>query len=431
MTAQLGKNAGSALGTGNGQQGQRHFAIVGAGVIGAAIAHYIGSHPKRNGALITVYEASSSVAPGASSHAGGFLAANSDLKNWHDRNTRSLAELSFRLHKELAEEHDGTSQWGYRPLHTFEGEADSTKIHNAAPAERLEWLNHGIFPRKPRRIGKPRNTAQVTPGALCAFLFQHAKTQLGVQVLLNRKVTGIRTTASGKVCSILVSEYGQRSRKTEVTDVIVCAGPWTGATVSQALLPGSPLHTLPFVRSAARVSGWRAHSILFRTAAETGDHALFISELSYRSQDETRAGTPEYYCRADGTVYGCASTDEEELPESVGDVDVDVGEIERLIEQTKIVFLPDVLGGDQIDLVRAAACFMPFSPESWTPIINFSAAHGFGVATGHTCWGITLSLGTGKVMSELIFDGMAASADISELNGERVPDADRKKAEKV
>jgi glycine/D-amino acid oxidase-like deaminating enzyme len=35
--------------------------------------------------------------------------------------------------------------------------------------------------------------------------------------------------------------------------------------------------------------------------------------------------------------------------------------------------------------------------------------------SGHGPWGITLSTGTGKVVSELVLDGHASSADISGL----------------
>jgi glycine/D-amino acid oxidase-like deaminating enzyme len=36
-------------------------------------------------------------------------------------------------------------------------------------------------------------------------------------------------------------------------------------------------------------------------------------------------------------------------------------------------------------------------------------------STGHGPWGVALSTGTGKVLSELIMDGEASSADIQAL----------------
>ncbi len=49
------------------------------------------------------------------------------------------------------------------------------------------------------------------------------------------------------------------------------------------------------------------------------------------------------------------------------------------------------------------------------PLIDGDAERGLYVAAGHTCWGITLGPGTGKVMAELLFDGEVKSANISRL----------------
>jgi glycine/D-amino acid oxidase-like deaminating enzyme len=41
---------------------------------------------------------------------------------------------------------------------------------------------------------------------------------------------------------------------------------------------------------------------------------------------------------------------------------------------------------------------------------------GLLVAAGHTCWGIQNGPGTGKLMSEFVFDGAATSADVEQLD---------------
>ena len=40
---------------------------------------------------------------------------------------------------------------------------------------------------------------------------------------------------------------------------------------------------------------------------------------------------------------------------------------------------------------------------------------GVYVASGHSCWGITQGPGTGLVMSEIVLEGKAKSADVSRL----------------
>ncbi len=72
-------------------------------------AYFLTRHPKYNRALhhITLLEASS-IAAGASGKAGGLLAL------W--AYPQELVPLSFRLHRELAEEHGGAKRWGYRQV---------------------------------------------------------------------------------------------------------------------------------------------------------------------------------------------------------------------------------------------------------------------------------------------------------------------------
>lgn len=79
----------------------------GGGIIGSTTAYYLTRHPKFNSSLhtITLLEASS-VAAGASGKSGGLLAL------W--AYPECLVPLSYRLHKELAEQYGGDRKWGYR-----------------------------------------------------------------------------------------------------------------------------------------------------------------------------------------------------------------------------------------------------------------------------------------------------------------------------
>ncbi|PSR78430.1 FAD dependent oxidoreductase [Coniella lustricola] len=88
-------------------QEKKKIVIVGGGIIGATTAYYLTRHPKFDPALHTVIllEAAA-IAAGASGKAGGLLAL------W--AYPECLVPLSYRLHKELADEHDGVQKWGYR-----------------------------------------------------------------------------------------------------------------------------------------------------------------------------------------------------------------------------------------------------------------------------------------------------------------------------
>jgi glycine/D-amino acid oxidase-like deaminating enzyme len=81
----------------------------GGGIIGCTTAYFLTRHPAFNPALhtVTVLEASA-IAAGASGKAGGLLAL------W--AYPECLVPLSYRLHAELAREHNGAERWGYRRL---------------------------------------------------------------------------------------------------------------------------------------------------------------------------------------------------------------------------------------------------------------------------------------------------------------------------
>ncbi|KAI7780444.1 hypothetical protein LA080_016063 [Diaporthe eres] len=90
-------------------QQKRNIVIIGGGVIGSTTAYFLTRHPKFDPSLhkITLLEATS-IAAGASGKAGGLLAL------W--AYPECLVPLSYRLHRELAEQHGGAEKWGYRRL---------------------------------------------------------------------------------------------------------------------------------------------------------------------------------------------------------------------------------------------------------------------------------------------------------------------------
>ena len=82
--------------------------IVGTGIIGVSTAYYmckLGSTPPSS---IHLLESSSKPFASASGFAAGFLA-----RDWFSPSVASLGELSFDLHKRLAEENNGWEKWGY------------------------------------------------------------------------------------------------------------------------------------------------------------------------------------------------------------------------------------------------------------------------------------------------------------------------------
>lgn len=82
--------------------------IIGAGIIGLSTAHYLSQSPRTPPQTIHLVEAAPSLFASASGYAAGFLA-----RDWYGPALAPLGALSFDLHKELAEKHDGRAKWGY------------------------------------------------------------------------------------------------------------------------------------------------------------------------------------------------------------------------------------------------------------------------------------------------------------------------------
>ncbi|KAG5993969.1 hypothetical protein E4U54_003225 [Claviceps lovelessii] len=415
---------------------RRNIVIVGGGIIGCTTAYYLTRHPKFNPALhtITLIEASSSLAAGASGKAGGLLAL------W--AYPACIVPLSYQLHAALAAEHDGPRKWGYRKLHCGTIEAvvskqsllssetrqdqdeegkDWEKLPKQDDAAKellreeslvpkdLDWVNRELI-RSWAVMGGPgtTETAQAHPLHFTRAIGQLAQ-QAGVQMRMQCKVCKIVTSKTSlKKIEYLDRSTGETRELTDLTDVVITAGPWTGK-----LLPRS------------KVEGLRAHSVVYE--ADVSPFAVFTDvQLPSDFVPEHRAKLgqkrmhkshvdPEIYARPFGEAYACGEPDTTiPLPDTVDEVQCDEAQCDDIISYIK-TFSP-VLASAPIKAKQS--CYMPrhmrFGQESG-PLIGPTTVAGLWVAAGHTCWGIQNGPATGKLMSEYIFDGAATSADVDKL----------------
>ena len=108
--------------------------IIGAGIIGLSTAYYLSESKIEH--EIHLVESSPELFASASGFAAGFLAAD-----WYSPSLARLGLLSFRLHKELAEAHNGQERWGYsRSTGTSLAEA-SVQSNGVSGAD---WLREGV-----------------------------------------------------------------------------------------------------------------------------------------------------------------------------------------------------------------------------------------------------------------------------------------------
>ncbi|KAI0128283.1 FAD dependent oxidoreductase [Xylariales sp. AK1849] len=453
---------------------RKDITIIGGGIIGCSTAYFLTRHPLYSPEKhrITLLEASSSnsggrtadsitdpaqladpetpwkrdpahdgIAGGASGKAGGLLALWAFPQN--------IVPLSFRLHDELAKEHGGDKRWGYRRCYAsqidcrarlppgvtgdggtatagdVQGE-ESKGLHKdhkktakalkklGAPDD-LDWLDTEEALSTYDGMGTPDDTAQVHPELFTRSMAQLAEKK-GAEIITGARVTAVNKSQGGKSVESIIYEKDGKQETLPTTDCVVAAGPWT-----QRLLP------------QVRVTAARAHSVVIKTPRPVSAYALFTaialppgfptpipegdrgSKAAQGSLRRLQIVEPEIYARPDGTAYACGPIDYTvELPPTNAEVEVDEARCEDIINQ--VGGISDELGKDGKVLAKQA-CYLP-QGGPW--IGEVGGTKGLVVAAGHTCWGIQNAPGTGKLVSEIVLDGMAKSAKLGDCDPSKV-----------
>ncbi|KAH6637059.1 FAD dependent oxidoreductase [Chaetomium tenue] len=422
-------------------QQKRNIVIVGGGIIGCTTAYYLTRHPNFNPALhtITLLEATA-IASGASGKAGGLLGL------W--AYPTCLVPLSYRLHRELAAEHNGAKRWGYRrlgcgsiaavvkandlqqraskplppaanngtngdlPIQSAVSD-DTTKDWEKLPKQDgratdllqdsplpsdLDWINSRLV-HSYEEMGSPGSTetSQVHP-----FYFTNAMADLakekGADIRLRAKVTKIHDTRIAGVHSVAYQDRdtGELHTITSVTDVIVAAGPWTGKLIPRTRIEGLRAHSVVY---EADVSPYAVFTDIQLPADYTPDHR------ANQGQKRRHKGNvdPEIYARPFGEVYACGETDTTiPLPATTDEVSVDQSQCDDLVAY--IATVSPALAAAPVKARQA--CYLPQHVrfgEQRGPLIGPTSVPGLWVAAGHTCWGIQNGPGTGYLMAGMIF----------------------------
>ncbi|KAJ4408648.1 hypothetical protein N0V82_009663 [Gnomoniopsis sp. IMI 355080] len=407
--------------------------IIGAGIIGVSTAYYLAKHQQPS--TIHLVEASPELFASASGYAGGFIA-----RDWFGPGVSSLGALSYDEHRRLAEVYDGASRWGYRRTTAWNYNPGPRREKTSARGE--DFLRTGASrarvdhktqdgeltteaePSWLRRtagdsisvIGDEGSTAQVDPLRLCQFLLDECLQQ-GVHLHHPAKVIAVLKDTRNELSSVTIADTTS-STETDVpcTKLIIAAGAWS-AQVFAELFPTSS-STLP-------ISGLAGHSLVIKsprwTEEMSGCHAVFA---------RSRAGySPEIFSRPGGEIWiGGLNSSTIPLPQTATEREIQAEAIAKLKEEADLLFgSGEEAVGDDLKIVREGLCFRPVTPYG-TPIISRvddehlggdiatrpDADGGVYLAAGHGPWGISLSLGTGKVLAEMV-QGRRPSADVSSV----------------
>ncbi|CAD0106768.1 unnamed protein product, partial [Aureobasidium uvarum] len=416
--------------------------ILGAGIIGVSTAYYLSQSIP--GSSIHLIDPSPELFASASGKAGGFLAAD-----WFGPASAPLGLLSFKLHKRLADEYDGAGKWGYARstgasfadggdfvdeqgedgewLENGRSRAEVAGTHEFVEGEGPAWLTR----RKCDEydvISADETVAQVDPLRLSQFLLGECRKR-GVQVHQPATPSSIITDTNNTITAISIKQddgsetqsklslrhvlyfnpHANTAKTVPCTSLLFASGAWTSKIFSK-LFPSSSLN-LP-------VSAFAGHSIVISSPHWTtshepnGCHAIFSTSSSGFS--------PELISRVGGEIYIAGLNDSTiPLPALATEAKIEdsaISELKKTAE--RMCGVP----GREIEVLREGLCFRPITPRG-EPILcrvhekelgGVSSQSGVFVAAGHGPWGISLSLGTGLVMSEMI-RGVKTSCEVGRL----------------
>ena len=157
---------------------------------------------------------------------------------------------------------------------------------------------------------------------------------------------------------------------------------------------------------------WRRDQALkLQNFANIGTHSNFgRKDTSLKAkQAHEKLVSPEIYARPNNEAYACGEGDQlVPLPKTTAEVETDDSRCQDIINYVSSIS-EELRDGE---VTARQACYLP----QGGPFIGETGIKGLLLASGHTCWGICNAPGTGKLMSEIVFDGRAKSANIDNLD---------------
>jgi glycine/D-amino acid oxidase-like deaminating enzyme len=258
----------------------------------------------------------------------------------------------------------------------------------------LDWVSTDSISSY-EEMGDPSTTAQVHPYQFTTSMAELAE-EKGVKVVYGSALS--ITKENDAVTGVVYKEKATGEEKTMQADtIVITAGPWT-----RTIWPAAPISAL------------RAHSVTIKPTRPVSPYCLFTSiELPAGKGRRGKTVTPEIYARPNQEVYACGEGDTLiALPISSDLVVCDEARCQDIIDQVSSI--SDELRDGQV--TARQACYLPQVSRGSGPLIGETGVKGLLMGAGHTCWGIQNGPGTGKLVSEFVFEGQAKSAKVQGLD---------------
>lgn len=240
---------------------------------------------------------------------------------------------------------------------------------------------------------------------------------------------------SGAITGVrIVSLESQEESVIPCTNLILSSGSWT-PRVLRELFPSTGV--------SLDITPLAGYSLVLRSPRHTLDDEKAVlggrSHAVFTTDSETYGFSPEIFTREGGEIYIAGLNPSIQLPTRVEDTrqlrdEAEMQELKHVavrlmgaLAQGSTESRKGTRNVDDLEVIREGLCFRPVGRRGVPTIGKIDDASlgggtrtvaqgGVYIAAGHGPWGISLALGTGKVVSEMI-EGQHLSADVRGLAG--------------
>ncbi|KAF8865896.1 hypothetical protein BDZ45DRAFT_378171 [Acephala macrosclerotiorum] len=242
---------------------------------------------------------------------------------------------------------------------------------------------------------------------------------LGVEIRTGLKVVGASLSSHNKVQAVTCLDDGESPTRIDCSRLLIACGPWTPVTYEK-LFPSSPIQ----LQSSVNAGDWL---VCKSPCPTTFESTAFVSLANIVGEKLEFAG------RNDGTIWCCGKRNFTASLPAPGEIDEpDEAVIEELCGYARRWLNTSCKCTskhvDELEIVGTGRAFRP-STKSGLPIISqvkpwdltgastntdqvLNASSGVFVSWGHGSYGLTLGMGMGKLMSQLMC-GQKPDLDLS------------------
>lgn len=375
-------------------------AVIGSGVIGAAVAY---SAAKR-GLKVVLIDAGD-IAQGTSSKCDGNVLVSDKMPGFDCLITKASQDMFEQLSKDLEYPIEWSQKGSLIVVETEEEMVAAKKFcaDMVASGMPMRILNkqevHADEPLLAEDVVGGIETScdgSLNPMALCFGLALGAQ-KLGAELLLHAKVTGIDRQASGFTVDT-------KKRSLSAKQVVNCAGVWA-PVIGEMVGLKIPIEA----RQGQILVSEQTFQVARRKVYEFGYLMAKFQGGSYKrpvAENIERNGVAFVFEPTHSNNFLIGSS-----RRFVGeDITNDI-EVMQAIAQRAIRFFPVISG---INVTRAYAGVRPFTPDH-TPIVSDTPIAGFYIAAGHEGDGIGLAPITGEIVANML-TGSPQMMDISPLS---------------